>query len=97
LKHSEQAPEAVDTAAIRSDLNARGTKPIIPPKSNPMRGAATARTLRMRNWIERVIGHFKTNRHRHRYDQLADSVLNAIRCSRSSFTGPVFVRAALEQ
>src|SRR5262249_21464043 len=36
--------------AIRGDLNARGTKPIIPPKSNPMRIAATARNSTHVNW-----------------------------------------------
>jgi Transposase DDE domain len=75
----EQAPEAVDTDAVRGDLNARGTKPIIPPKSNSCEEPLQQETLRMRNWIERVIGYLKTNRAlATRYEQLAESFLGML-------------------
>jgi transposase len=53
---------------------------VIPPKSNRTTTIRYDKKLyRMRNWIERVIGHLKINRAvATRYDQLADSFLGML-------------------
>jgi transposase len=82
----EQRPDAMladkgyDTDAIRADLKARGIRAVIPPRSH--RTAAirwNKRLYRLRNRIERVIGHLKINRAiATRYDKLADSFLGML-------------------
>ena len=82
----ESPPEALladkgyDSDAIRSDLRARGIRPVIPPRSNrkmPIRW--NKRLYRLRNRIERMFGHLKINRAiATRYDKLAESFLGML-------------------
>lgn len=69
------ADKGYDSDAIRADLRARGIRPVIPPRSN--RKAAirwNKRRYRVRNRIERMIGHLKVYRAiATRYDKLAES------------------------
>jgi hypothetical protein len=58
----ELVPEALDTDAIRGDLKARGTKPIIPPEINPTRRSVPARNSTHAQSDRARIGHLKTNR-----------------------------------
>ena len=74
------ADKAYDSDAIRSDLKARGIRPVIPPRSNrktPIRW--NKRRYRLRNRIERMFGHLKINRAiATRYDKLAESFLGML-------------------
>jgi transposase len=74
------ADKGYDSNAIRADLKARGIRAVIPPRSN--RSAAirwNKRLYRLRNCIERGIGHLKINRAiATRYDKLAESFLGML-------------------
>jgi transposase len=82
----EQLPDALiadrayDADVIRDDLKKRGTRPVIPPKSNRTRTIRYSKRLyRECNRIERMFGHLKINRAiATRYDQLADSFLGML-------------------
>jgi len=69
-----------DSDAIRNDLRARGIRPVIPPRSNRKATIRWSRRLyRLRNRIERMIGHLKVNRAiATRYDKLAESFLGML-------------------
>jgi len=74
------ADKGYDSDAIRSDLRARGIRPVIPPRSNrktPIRW--NKRLYRLRNRIEQMFGHLKINRAiATRYDKLAESFLRML-------------------
>jgi transposase len=82
----EQTPDALvadkayDSDEIRNDLKRRDIKAVIPPKSNRVATISYSKSLyRLRNCIERMIGHLKINRAiATRYDQLADSFLGML-------------------
>jgi transposase len=69
-----------DSAAIRADLERRGIRPVIPPRSNHRKPPRWNRKLyRQRNRIERTIGHLKANRAiATRYDKTAESFLGML-------------------
>ncbi len=69
-----------DSDAIRADLNSRGIRPVIPPRSNRTASIRwNKRLYRLRNRIERMIGHLKVNRAiATRYDKLAESFLGML-------------------
>ena len=83
---TEQAPEALlgdkgyDTDPIRTDLKARGIRPVIPPRSHRVTAIRwNKRLYRQRNRIERMLGHLKINRAiATRYDKLAESFLGML-------------------
>lgn len=74
------ADKAYDFDAIRADLEQRGIKAVIPPKSNRKVAIRyNKRLYRERNCIERVFGHLKINRViATRYDQLAETFLGML-------------------
>ncbi|MFQ5535507.1 MAG: IS5 family transposase [Sphingomonadales bacterium] len=82
----ESPPEAMladkghDSDAIRSDLKARGIRPVIPPRKNRKATIRwNKRLYRQRNRIERMIGHLKINRAiATRYDKRAESFLGML-------------------
>jgi len=82
----EQRPEAMladkgyDTDAIRADLKARRIRAVIPPRSHRTSVIRwNKRLYRLRNRIERAIGHLKINRAiATRYDKLAESFLGML-------------------
>jgi transposase len=86
IELTESRPEALladkgyDSDAIRTDLAARGIRPVIPPRSNRKTSIRwNKRLYRMRNGIERMFGHLKINRAvATRYDKLADSFLGML-------------------
>ncbi len=83
---TEATPQAMlgdkgyDTDPIRTNLKARGIRPVIPPRSH--RTAVirwNKRLYRQRNRIERMLGHLKINRAiATRYDKLAESFLGML-------------------
>jgi transposase len=74
------ADKGYDSNAIRDDLQARGIRPVIPPRSNRRTTLRWSKRLyRQRNRIERMIGHLKVNRAvATRYDKLAESFLGML-------------------
>ena len=82
----EEAPEAMladhayDSDPIRSDLKARGIRPVIPPRSNrKVTIRWNKRLYRLRNRIECMFGHLKINRViATRYDKFAESFLGML-------------------
>ena len=74
------ADKAYDTDAIRADLDERGIIAVIPPRSTRVAKIAwNKRLYKLRNRIERTIGHLKINRAiATRYDKLANSFLGML-------------------
>lgn len=74
------ADKGYDSAAIRDELDRRGIRPVIPPRSNRTTPIRWNRRIYLeRNRIERMIGHLKINRAvATRYDKLARSFLDAL-------------------
>ena len=74
------ADKGYDTDAIRADLKARRIRAVIPPRSHRTSVIRwNKRLYRLRNRIERAIGHLKINRAiATRYDKLAESFLGML-------------------
>ena len=74
------ADKGYDSDAIRSDLDSRGTDPVIPTKSNRKIQRPICRTIyAMRNRIERFFCKIKHSRRvATRYDKLASSFLGFV-------------------
>lgn len=74
------ADKAYDTDAIRADLDERDIKAVIPPRSTRIVQIKwNKRLYKLRNQIERAIGHLKINRAiATRYDKLANSFLGML-------------------
>ena len=72
--------KAYDSDPIRADLEARGIRPVIPPKANRTREIRwNKRLYRQRCWIECNVGHLKANRAiATRYDKTAESFLGML-------------------
>ncbi len=73
--------------AIRADLEARGIRPLIPPRTSRKTTIRwNKRLYRQRNFIERMIGHLKINRAiATRYDKLADSFLSMLHLAATKY------------
>jgi transposase len=74
------ADKGYDSDAIRTDLEQRRIKAVIPGRSNRKVAIHHDRILyKQRNRIERMFGHLKINRAvATRYDQLAESFLSMV-------------------
>ena len=74
------ADKGYDSDDVRRDLRWRGIRPVIPPRAMRLKPITWSRRLyRLRNRIERMIGHLKINRAlATRYDKLAESLLGML-------------------